>query len=65
MSRKKPEIRFNVVFEPAAEIDETVLNLFCRIAFGMNLEQAVKEVRKNAGGKYDEIFKGDESNGNG
>lgn len=53
-SKSPPEVRIHA--EPATEIDEAVLNLFCRIAFGMNTEQTVAAVRKNAGGRYDELY---------
>ena len=56
MPKKKQPLRYTVHTEPVTEIDEAALNMFCRIAFGMNLEQTVQAVNKNAGGKYDDLF---------
>lgn len=55
-NHKKEPLRYTVRAEPIDKIDEDVLNLFCRIAFGMNAEQTVKEVVRNQGGKYDHLF---------
>lgn len=56
MAKKRTPPKVTVTFEPACDIDDKALNLFCRIAFGMNLEQTVQAVKKNAGGKYDSLY---------
>ena len=61
MAKKRTSPKVTVTFEPACDIDDTALNLFCRIAFGMNLEQTVQAVRKNAGGKYDDLYEREEA----
>ena len=56
MPKKKQPLRYAIHTEPVTEIDEKVLNLFCHITFGMNLEETIEVVKKNAGGKYDDLF---------
>ena len=59
MSKAKKPMKVRVRTEEITEIDDKALNLFCYIAFGMNLEQTVQAVKKNADGKYDSLYAGE------
>lgn len=61
--RKKEPPKYTVHFEyPRTEEEhEAFMDIMCRIAFGMNLEQTVEAVAKNQGGRYDYLYgRGDE-----
>lgn len=61
--RKKEAPKYTVTFEypKTDEENEAFANILCRFVFGMNLEQTVKDIANNPGGKYDALYESGET----
>jgi len=54
MSKKKKEPpKYRVIINPEIKFTDDDI---CRLLFGMNKEQFIKEISDNKGGKYDELY---------
>lgn len=53
MSKKKKELKYKVILNPNMQVTDDDI---CRLLFGINKEQLIKEISDNKGGKYDELY---------
>lgn len=53
MAKKKKELKYRVILNPEIKFTDDDI---CRLLFGMNKEQLIKEISDNKGGKYDALY---------